>query len=1239
MRRTLIFLGLLGGLLLLGLLTLPWTLGSILRLAGRSERLEFGRYERIGYGRFALHDIRFKREGFTITAERVEARAPLAFLWDQFQGSGETVLIENWEVQVLPPRSAGTSLPASAPGLRGWMPLRQTLDETLEKISDWLPPIKATEGRVVFRPDVVHISLATWERRRFRADQVTFRGAQYDLALDWPGGGELVFGVLPADPGLALTLRSTGPRIDLNVSFSGITGSGHAIFPDTGWIPQQAAFDADEVSIPAQFLLLGDGYERVTGTFNLRWSNPAGSIHMDAGAEPLPNTALPALQAKVDASMDAERIQIAELRINAPGLLATLNEPLVIGRDGKLRSAVSRFDVQALLSEMPWFEAEGAFSGELVVTPGPDGRPLVEGVLDGRQIKYQQITAQRVRLPLSYAWPRIRLHGAELALAGTDVASLQGAYDLTRRELVDVAVQGRLSPASVAAWQPQDLAFGDIEFDARANGPASSLRHEGRIRIRDLATDVIQPLEAVLAWTGTGAEPRVTATFAREQAQLTLEAQVREAGVTVETFRLDKGPVEQWRTRSPFVMTWSPQLSVADLALEGPAGRLTLSYAGGPVGQIGLEAQDLQPSLLEPWIQLEGPKWKLGQLVARGQWDQSPVELALTASGELETAEGQYAQVALDGRLQRDRSIIHQASITYRNEDIVRASGQMPLTLRLHPSPKIGFKRDAPLRLDFRMEQSPGFWGRVADWTGFRLQNPDVSMNVEGSWQALRGNAQIRATRVELNRDDAAHLPPLEQFEAVLSGTGRDVVLERLHGRVAGQLVEAAGRVALPNNRGLRYWGEREFWKTLPFDGRIDLPDVDLAAWAPYAPRLLAPAGRLRANLEFHPGGQLGGSLSVRDAISRPLGPLGILHNIQAEIALDGRQIAVREISAHAAGQPVILQGTADLNELDRPKLNLTMKGKNLPFARQAGLLVRGDLDLQVVTDPENNTVIRGRTRLRDSLFLSDVRALIPRGGPRSAPARRPPYFSIETEPLARWLLDVRVEGERFLRLRTPLFSGLASARFQLLGSLREPRAIGEALIDEGQVSLPFASLRVEQGSVRLTEAEPYEPQLTVMASGRRIGYDLRMELTGPASSPNLVFSSSPPLESEQVLLLVMAGEAPQDEVSYSGRQRAIQIGRYLGQSLLDRFGGDPNQAERFTLTSGERVSRQGRETYTLEVPVAERWSLVGEYDEFDAYNLGVKWRAFVHRPEEDEDPPDERDEADQEKPTEGGSP
>ena len=73
---------------------------------------------------------------------------------------------------------------------------------------------------------------------------------------------------------------------------------------------------------------------------------------------------------------------------------------------------------------------------------------------------------------------------------------------------------------------------------------------------------------------------------------------------------------------------------------------------------------------------------------------------------------------------------------------------------------------------------------------------------------------------------------------------------------------------------------------------------------------------------------------------------------------------------------------------------------------------------------------------------------------------------------------------------------------------------------------------------------------------------------------------------------------------------RLAMIGAYLGRGLFQDlgFGGE----DRLEISAGERISRDGRETYEFEYKLGGRWSLLGEYDRFDSYNAGLKWRAYT---------------------------
>jgi translocation and assembly module TamB len=197
------------------------------------------------------------------------------------------------------------------------------------------------------------------------------------------------------------------------------------------------------------------------------------------------------------------------------------------------------------------------------------------------------------------------------------------------------------------------------------------------------------------------------------------------------------------------------------------------------------------------------------------------------------------------------------------------------------------------------------------------------------------------------------------------------------------------------------------------------------------------------------------------------------------------------------------------------------------------------------------------------------------------------------------------------MKVRSPFFQGEVSSDFKVTGTLREPLALGDARINSGFIQFPFANLEVKQGLVTLASENPYLPTVFVTAGARAFGYELKMQVNGPADVPAIEFSSTPPLTSEEIVLMLTAGQLPRHELTFSTQQKAGTLALFLGKSLWAKFGSDEPGAERLTVRSGEDISDQGRQTYAVEYRLSKNWSLVGEYDRFSALNAGFKWRLY----------------------------
>jgi translocation and assembly module TamB len=460
----------------------------------------------------------------------------------------------------------------------------------------------------------------------------------------------------------------------------------------------------------------------------------------------------------------------------------------------------------------------------------------------------------------------------------------------------------------------------------------------------------------------------------------------------------------------------------------------------------------------------------------------------------------------------------------------------------------------------------------------------------------------------------APEVPPVENLALVAHIVEDAAEIEFLNFFVTNQPVTFSAKMPLPE----RFWLAPHTnlaslnWRNLSCRLRID--HAHIAGFAPLLPEVVAPQGFVDADLGLVPGGKLDGQLRLDGVATRPFASVGILQDIEILCRFAGDNA---QINSHATvgGHSVLGAGrvSIDPNELLRrelPPFEFRLTGENVPLTRQPDAIVRADVNVTVKHDRTQPVTISGDLHLRDSLYLRELRDLVP--GRLASVDRRPPYFSVEAKPFSDWRLDLRAAGQRFLRVRTPIFNGEVSADLKLFGTLGDPVARGDVTINAGLVRFPFGNISVSQGIVSLTSDNPFRPQLLITGNDRVLGYEINMELAGFADAPVLQFNSTPPLSSDQILMMLTAGEIPrQGQFSFTAQDRAQRLALFLGRGVLSDLGigGDSN---RLTVRSGEQITETGRPTYSVEYELTEDWSVIGQYDRFNDFNLMLKWRVYA---------------------------
>ncbi|HWH68860.1 MAG TPA: translocation/assembly module TamB domain-containing protein [Candidatus Sulfotelmatobacter sp.] len=1056
--------------------------------------------------------------------------------------------------------------------------------------------------------------------------------------------------------------------LSTNVPGFGLQGTGEwwsnhitfqAQFGPAGDWPQTARVQAPAVRLPAAVLHLGH-YGDIQGAGSVQWENDHFAVDLRAGAQPLAvQTNWPPLQLDLHARGDTNRATIESAVISSPWLKAELSREVQVHFTGPLLRAPATLRLAADLSRLPWWislprpiargegrgeQLQGHLNGEADFQPAIGKYPIARFQLSGTNIGPQQLQAKTLSLRGNLDWPWLQLTESEARFEDGSSAAASGKLDWEHKALADAHFQ--FNGPLIRRWLPAGYSYQGLTVSGTAHGPLEALRHSAHVEVAGFSSPRLQPLALRADWSGQQlnferAEVVAFTGLGRLRAQGALEVGRSGANLLVQTLTLSQGGPAVLALEQPARLSlgragaaggpWSGRLEA--FHWQGSAGDVQLQGAvvWPRTGRLEASLQNLHSEVLDSFLKSTPAPITIQNLGLRAGWTNSPIQFSLELTASAVTNLALSAELQLTGNQQgiRLEKLVFQAATPGGRPEgsaslpfnastavpvpVATARGFLPVTLE--PGAATGLVQphpDGPLELKAVAQPHAFFWNQLAEWSGVRLQEPNLNVELGGTWQEPRGQIKLQAQQLRL-RNAKPTFPGLAALEM-------EVELDRERARlsngrllVQGQPVTLTGELPL----GAGFWaGLKE--KRLPdwqqASARLRMEEADLAAFAELFPKVLSPQGELNLDLALRPGAKLEGELTVHRARTRPVGNTGPVRDIEVKLRCQDRTLRLESATANIGGAPVAIAGQADLQGTNwlhgaLPPFMVTLNGLSVPLARQPEFIIRGDLNLVVAKTNDAPPWISGGVTLRDSFYLSDLRALIP--GKVATPRLRPPYFSVEEPGLADWRLAMQVQGEKFLTVRSPIFNGQISTQLKLQGTLKDPIALGDVTINSGVVRFPFASLQVQQGLVTLTSQDPYRPQLAVTATSKQFGYDIRMEASGPVDAPILQFNSTPPLGSEQILLMVTAGELPRGEYSLSSQQKAQTMALFLGRDVLAKLGLGDQAEQRLIIHSGEQISEQGRPTYNVEYKLSDDWSVVGEYDRFGDFNAGVKWRVY----------------------------
>lgn len=1109
-----------------------------------------------------------------------------------------------------------------------WVGLFSGGNDALSTTRKWLPPLSAAAVRLKSAEGetLVEVSALSFDGHKLETElMVGEDGSPVSAALrldfdNWQlEARSSVFpfvlkgGIRRAGPELLLEGELTQGEEKLDLA---------AVLSGTKVLPVEVLVSTSGFSVPVE-LLPASVVAKLSGLriqeAEIKWAEDAyaGELLLTARAE-LEGDLVP-VQASAKLAGDLERLRLQNLEIQSTWLKASLQGPLAF-RDWTI-SDPAEFRFSFDLSKQPFYAASGMLRGTFTFQPPGVVAFEVAGdtisvakyavgdlVLKGRGDR-SGLDIESMTLDLPEATPgRVQLNGRY---------DFQKAYlDFNYKARLEA---GFLSEYAGIAWFEEGLTLaGEVDGDPRE--PMIRGKLEAGVvdlpQVRPLALNSEFSLQGLRSGEFDLSLDRETERIHLAVALSLVEGESIEG--EIKAFEWMSGSAETLQLTAPVSFrlpvrgapsVWFAETGFERLQIEGQVSRASLQKEAE--GGLELSAHDLSPSRLNSWLEeplpdvtLREAEVEVSALVPELAGavsfvvEQEVVPLGLVRAKLADFKFGRRLTVgALELFLDGAGLLLGEAGLPIR---VVWADGEVAPQLQVAEEGAIKFRARtaAPGPLSAIIEQ----------WTGLSVESPGFEAELDGTLDQPEGYARARAASVSfdgfrLGPELPQPLPEIGKIDVELGAVGDRLQIESMTAAIRGGSVTAAGDWPLPGDFWRGGLGEVDWRKRLEL-GRFELSFAEwkLENWTPYLPDMLRRSGGLSGSVRYQPDRGLSGSVRFDDLALRATQNFPVVDSIRGEFRLDGKVLNLADATARVGGSPVSVTGELNWPTWPRVDWVVAVSGKNVPIVRRSDIILRSDLDLTLRSDAETSAAeLSGRLGLRSSTMLVEFDPLSP--PVRSGPSSSPPFFQVEETPFNKWGLDLRIEGEHFLRVRSPYFQSQISAGFDLTGSLGQPLLVGALRIEEGYLSFPGAKLRLDSGEAFIEAAQPNTLRLDLSGTARTGAHVITMQVGGSAAEPQVQFEASPPLPNTSIVRLLSTGSTT------GGGTGAV--GLYLGRGLLGAGGMDEGLGDRLTIDFGEETTRSGRSAFGMQFDIQEDLSLQGEYDVYDSYNMDLLWTIF----------------------------
>ena len=342
------------------------------------------------------------------------------------------------------------------------------------------------------------------------------------------------------------------------------------------------------------------------------------------------------------------------------------------------------------------------------------------------------------------------------------------------------------------------------------------------------------------------------------------------------------------------------------------------------------------------------------------------------------------------------------------------------------------------------------------------------------------------------------------------------------------------------------------------------------------------------------------------------------LSNTTGTIAFTGSEALIQNVTGQSGGGKVTISGVVAYGG-PQMQFHVQATANRVHIEYPPTITTTANASL-ALNGTSTSSLLTGRLTITDVALHEGADI----GNVLTAAASPPSSSGAVGGPLAGMRLDVRVVTTPGAQFRTTLTENLqADANATLLGTLNSPGMIGRVTVTEGDVVFFGNKYTINQGTITFSDANRINPILNVALGTTVQGIDVTITVNGPVDQMKLTYNSDPPLQFQQIVMLLAASStpttdpvlaahspvAPQQSLEQSGASAVLGTaiaspvaGRLQRLFGITRLGIDPQivgttNTAQTTLTIQQQINPQITFTYIEDVSQSNPEIIRAEWD------------------------------------------